>query len=225
VTVITKNCEVCGKAFKVKRYRKNTARFCSISCKAESQRGRHFSPDTEFKKSDPRLIGNTYGFTEGDIPWNKGLKGIHLSPETEFKKNDPRIVGENNVKYVEAINLTCEYCDKQFQRKPWELRRRKGKLGVFCSFICYKTWQREHSKEKSPYWVGGQTTYRGKRWWEIRREILNRDSFTCQICGSTYNLVVHHITPFREFNDESEANKLSNLITLCQSCHMRLENA
>jgi hypothetical protein len=35
-------------------------------------KGRHFSPETEFKK--------------GQTPWNKGLKGIRLSRKSEFKR-------------------------------------------------------------------------------------------------------------------------------------------
>ena len=47
-----------------------------------------------------------------------------------------------------------------------------------------------------------------------RKFISNR----CSICGSTDNLIVHHIDKNRENND------VSNLITLCSKCHTRLHS-
>lgn len=35
-------------------------------------KGKHFSPASEFKKGDPRLLGNTWGFKKGFSTWNKG---------------------------------------------------------------------------------------------------------------------------------------------------------
>ena len=36
---------------------------------------------------------------------------------------------------------------------------------------------------------------------------------------------VHHKTPFRLFDSTEQANQLSNLITLCNSCHRKVEVA
>lgn len=42
----------------------------------------------------------------------------------------------------------------------------------------------------------------------------------CERCGkSGERLVVHHIKPYRECKDASEANSMANLIVLCESCH------
>ena len=56
------------------------------------------------------------------------------------------------------------------------------------------------------------------RWQKKRLEIMQRDNFTCQHCGSTEKtLNVHHLLyskgskPWEYDND--------NLITLCQDCH------
>lgn len=35
-------------------------------------KGKHFSLETEFKKGDPKLIGNQWGFRKGKSAWNKG---------------------------------------------------------------------------------------------------------------------------------------------------------
>ena len=74
--------------------------------------------------------------------------------------------------------------------------------------------------EKSHFWRGGISFYRGTDWNFIRVKVWQRDNFTCQICG-TNNCKpdAHHIVPYRI----SKNNSLDNLITLCRSCHMRVE--
>ncbi|MBN1668913.1 MAG: DUF1998 domain-containing protein, partial [Anaerolineales bacterium] len=65
--------------------------------------------------------------------------------------------------------------------------------------------------------------------WHFQRNLARaRDGYRCQVCyrpepeGSQFH--VHHKVPFRSFNNPSEANQLSNLITLCPACHRRAEN-
>lgn len=49
----------------------------------------------------------------------------------------------------------------------------------------------------------------------LRKEILARDNWRCQICGCLNNLDVHHLRRRSALGDDSEAN----LITLCRECH------
>ncbi len=53
--------------------------------------------------------------------------------------------------------------------------------------------------------------------WASRREaILNRDGYTCQICGKQHTrLEVHHIV----FRGRGGTDDENNLITLCEDCH------
>lgn len=60
-------------------------------------------------------------------------------------------------------------------------------------------------------------------WTQLQRKIKERDNFTCQLCGfkgTTRNLNTHHIKPFKYSHDNSEGN----LITLCLSCHGKVEH-
>ena len=50
---------------------------------------------------------------------------------------------------------------------------------------------------------------------DLRTQVLQRDSWRCQNCGSFNNLQVHHIRPRSRLGDDTEAN----LITLCANCH------
>jgi 5-methylcytosine-specific restriction endonuclease McrA len=58
-------------------------------------------------------------------------------------------------------------------------------------------------------------------WSVIRDRILNRDNFSCRICGrdgGEVMLHVHHIDWIREHNDDI------NLVTLCLNCHKQVHN-
>ena len=46
-------------------------------------------------------------------------------------------------------------------------------------------------------------------------EVLHRDRWRCQYCGSLENLQVHH----KEFRSRSGPDSEDNLITLCADCH------
>jgi 5-methylcytosine-specific restriction endonuclease McrA len=51
----------------------------------------------------------------------------------------------------------------------------------------------------------------------LHRQILKRDNWRCQSCGSMKNLQVHHLT----FRSHSGGDVEQNLITLCAACHGR----
>jgi 5-methylcytosine-specific restriction endonuclease McrA len=52
----------------------------------------------------------------------------------------------------------------------------------------------------------------------LRQEILRRDGWRCQSCGSMSNLEVHH----GDLRSHSGSDSEENLITLCASCHARV---
>jgi ATP-dependent DNA helicase RecQ len=52
----------------------------------------------------------------------------------------------------------------------------------------------------------------------LRQQILRRDGWRCQSCGTMSNLEVHH----REFRSHSGSDTEENLITLCTACHARV---
>jgi 5-methylcytosine-specific restriction endonuclease McrA len=52
----------------------------------------------------------------------------------------------------------------------------------------------------------------------LRRQVLRRDGWRCQGCGTSSNLEVHH----REFRSQGGEDSDANLITLCVACHSLL---
>lgn len=65
--------------------------------------------------------------------------------------------------------------------------------------------------------------------WPRQRDLARvRDGFRCQVCGAPEGLNQHHVhhkIPFRMFDSNEQANQLANLITLCNSCHRKVETA
>jgi 5-methylcytosine-specific restriction endonuclease McrA len=49
----------------------------------------------------------------------------------------------------------------------------------------------------------------------LRQQVLRRDRWRCQSCGTMVNLEVHH----KEFRSHSGHDSELNLITLCSECH------
>jgi DEAD/DEAH box helicase domain-containing protein len=76
-------------------------------------------------------------------------------------------------------------------------------------------------------WANSPNDY-GLNWSRQRELARARDSFRCQLCGELEGVREHHVhhkTPFRLFDSTEQANQLSNLITLCNSCHRKVEVA
>jgi hypothetical protein len=92
--------------------------------------------------------------------------------------------------------------------------------------------------EKHPNWQGGKSLWnnvhgRGFNWAEQRTKALKRDGYKCVKCGMTTeqcaqvfgrNLDVDHIVPFHNFHSYKKANALSNLQSVCASCHKIVES-
>jgi ATP-dependent DNA helicase RecQ len=54
----------------------------------------------------------------------------------------------------------------------------------------------------------------------LRQQVLRRDGWRCQSCGTMSNLEVHH----KQFRSHSGHDSEENLITLCVSCHEEMHS-
>jgi 5-methylcytosine-specific restriction endonuclease McrA len=50
---------------------------------------------------------------------------------------------------------------------------------------------------------------------DLHRQVLERDGWRCQACGSMLGLQVHHL----KFRSQSGGDVEQNLIALCARCH------
>jgi len=92
-----------------------------------------------------------------------------------------------------------------------------------CKCTSCKSQRGEYFGENSPNWRGGLSfgSYT-KTFKETRKIILERDDYKCSLCSRTkeesvnqMDLSVHHI----DYNKQND--NLSNLITLCLTCHLK----
>jgi 5-methylcytosine-specific restriction endonuclease McrA len=155
-----------------------------------------------------RMIGNNYS------------AGIVKS--TSFVSD--QIMGSDNPSWKEPVERLCEFCAGLFYLKPGEINDKHA--GRFCSRYCFTTYKSLYeSGENAPDWEGGPSSFRGRGWPQIRLQVVIEQCGHCGVCARFVgaSMPVHHIKPFREFDDPDEANVRSNLIGVCQSCHMKLE--
>lgn len=134
---------------------------------------------------------------------------------------------ECSVKHRQSLvnRSCCKYCGNPIDP------RRSMKHRKYCSQECSGAAFAASgifSGSKHPNWRGGHTNTRGANWKAQSNLARQRDSNSCQICGKQSikpRHPVHHIKPFKEFGIENYevANELSNLITLCKSCHQKVE--
>lgn len=121
------------------------------------------------------------------------------------------------------VTAKCLNCEKEFVTKASHKNRRRT-----CSKECfgaYLTATGFRSGKNNGRWKGGHINYYGPSWTKAKREARKRDK-VCQDCGKESKgraLDVHHIIPFRKFGVErhEEANVLSNLVALCNVCHLK----
>lgn len=125
-----------------------------------------------------------------------------------------------------TVELTCERCGTSYSVPKYFSEERHSR---FCSKRClYDTMSDDMRGDGNPNWKGGHVdiTDYGPHWNKIARRIRKRDHHTCQICDKQQRkgLHVHPIRPVRLFNGDLErAHDPLNLITLCQTCHNKVE--
>ena len=222
-------CEICNKEFFIKdSYLKHrNRRFCSAEC-----RNKYFS---NYKKIKNCL------FCGKEFNDRKGGKRKYCSQKCfwESLKGKPTTNKEKIKKY-------CLFCGKGFEVLPSRTKKQycsrecscKSRIGVSRNVTCAgwnkgKKWSKEIikkfsiakinlylNKENHPRWMGGKSFEPYSLDWTntLKKEIRQRDNYTCQLCGcrqeDTTHLV-HHI------NYNKKNCNPDNLITLCRSCHTK----
>ena len=199
-------CQHCGKVEWHKPSYAKRAKYCSDECKYAGRRAKaeHTCPkcNTVFYRPPSR---------------RKFGRGIYCSRKCQYASLEH--LKRNPEKHVE---LTCIGCGDGFSLAKSKLSAHKG-AGKYCSRECRDA---NRVGEQHPQFINGDGTYyhRGPNWQSQRRKARKRDDFTCQHCGEPGECV-HHIRPFRYFDDYKEANRLRNLVTLCSPCHRTADAA
>jgi len=146
--------------------------------------------------------------------WRKRNPGVQASRSKDWREKHPdewkaiqkRYRDKNRDKLLAKARITSLAYGRKHRKeiaikKKEEYRKKKLKENP--------NWIIKSEKE---FWTG------------IRKKVLKRDNYTCQNCGSKRKLDIHHIDGSGSNNSRKEMNNnINNLITLCHTCHMRLE--
>lgn len=227
VEVMCGNCSTLFMA-RVEQVNKGQGKFCSLQCANEYQR---------------KIASNGYGFENGKKYFSGGKwivtwydeRGQHNTsyPKWWWITNKGEIpVGyvisliDKNPENIDPNNFECIPKGKIWAQNGKGNKARTGmkwtiKQRLDISKRMLKAWvdgkHNGHLKENHPHWRGGSKKIYPKEFYDIRDFILDRDEYTCQICGKRLDnpkfTHVHH----RDGNKQH--NKQENLISLCIHCH------
>ena len=79
----------------------------------------------------------------------------------------------------------------------------------------------DHDQNQLTSFMWRKAEYLTSKEWKLKRnQVKERDNHACQICGSTKDLHVHHMSGYNLIPNEP----ISCLITLCNVCHKDLHD-
>ena len=175
-----------------------------------------------------RIISNKAKLRKGNINpnykggyWKKDIPLYNTYAERINYAEDVR----RNPKDKNILQIRCTYCDKWITPSRKYLSERikvlvngktRGEGRLYCSNGCKKACpmfgMRKNTKPNKP------ATSREVQP-ELRKLVLKRDNYECQICGNTESeLHCHHIDPV--VNNPIESADMDNCITYCKKCHI-----
>jgi len=120
----------------------------------------------------------------------------------------------------------CKKCLIEYQKQRYynnikELREYQ-KAHYRENNIRYLEYKRKHYEKNPGIYIEKRKAKNNKKYFGGNKyKVLDRDKYKCQECGTYLNLIVHHI----DGNGRGKIinnNNLNNLITLCNSCHVKL---
>jgi 5-methylcytosine-specific restriction endonuclease McrA len=132
------------------------------------------------------------------------IKSTYQNPSKSYKYCSKECY--NKFKGKDSRILICKYCGKEKVIKKVDSDR--GHYKEYCSQACRNAVLGKINNQR-----------RGGAWQVRRLQALERDKNTCRLCNNATAIHVHHIIPFRDFESGKEANKLNNIISLCDKCH------
>lgn len=212
VSLPNRQCTGCGSWFYDPQSRR---KFCD-DCDANA--GEHNGNWQSAKETtDCKRCGSSFEFYPSD------KCGVYCP---DCVADSDEFLGDSYTKDAERVEKDCEQCGKPMTMLQSKLDRGNGR---FCTRECLGSWLSENVVgEQHHLWKEGETSYTGE-WLDVRANARKRDGHECKVCGMTreqngQRLDVHHIRPVRDFEDPQDAHRLDNVVTLCRSCHGKVEN-
>ena len=176
--------------------------------------------------TEPKIIDPFICASRGRNPENPSDRTPGIPTEQKFEPNfsgcsntlttvqkDNYVVEPSKPrKDIKQADRYCEYCGAKLERKRFNGRLEDFKVfnnRKFCNRECMRKGFLKTGEGNQSYSTAHATARK------INELILQKDS--CELCGSTQNLDIHHI------DGNWQNNNLDNLMCLCRSCHMSYE--
>ena len=220
----THTCEQCGREYKSDKIKSS---FCSNECKSKWQSE---NVKGENHPSYKRIKCNC-DYCGKEIIVKKHiydkLKNHYCSTDCMGKWKSENLAGENSHKYNKDchIKCSCDYCGKEIEVTKHKYNKNKNH---FCSQECHYKWSSENLVGEKHHSYNPNITDEerelGRRiegYKDWRKEVFERDNYTCQCCGKRGNgeLHAHHIYGYAEYTDLR--TDVDNGVSLCEECHKR----
>ena len=221
--IYKESCVICGKPYLTLSYRQSNV--CGLSCansgKNNSNYGKIHTVETRKKMSEKasRRIGCLSTNYKG------GVRALGVTTYDAYKHTLGLYEEVRKQRGTEILEVKCAYCGKWFAPTHDAIGRRlivinslnKGEARLYCSENCKQACptygQKLYPKGFKHITSREVSTY-------LRQMVLERDNWTCQICGKTSKeaqLHCHHMDPATQ--NPMFQNDMDSCITLCKGCH------
>lgn len=190
---IIKQCATCGKTIKVPPSKNSENNFCNRVCY-----------NIFHSKNTKEYICETCG---------KIFRSCQPQNANRFCSRDCYNVFHN----IKNKIRTCPVCNKIFEARTSEDK--------YCSQECHlKNLHSINSGVNHWNWQGGiskeNDRHDSNEYKQWRTLIYQKDNYKCNKCGSKIKLNAHHILSWKHYPDLRY--DISNGITLCESCHIKI---
>lgn len=202
-------CKNCHKVFNIPPSRKSKRLNCSKNCYVLCQKGKKLSDEHKEKISIGVKNSNAMktAFKKGSEPWNKDIK------------YDEKMKARLN------ISGLWTHGEGKGRKHTIETKKRISEAKMGCSGYWKGKKRLGMNREKHWNWKGGISSLdkldRHIFAQTIRKQVLKRDNFTCQMCNQRgVDLQVDHIQPWSEYVELRF--DINNCRTLCINCHYKI---
>lgn len=137
-------------------------------------------------------------------------------------KHLPVIVKVKDLSYGSSVKVecNCDRCDKIMTMCYCTYKKINHNGKTYCQSCANLLF---HSGENNARWNFNKTKEErelqrnSSEYFMFCKNVLNRDAYTCQCCGSKNNIQVHHLDGYDWCKEKR--TEVENGITLCEICH------
>lgn len=150
------------------------------------------------------------------------LKAEKLFMGKSMERNFKYIIPESELSKLEEYKqrepIASPNAQPDYYIKRWQKQAERRKQASEEAHRQHEEWLRQHKPRKS--YASYYDYLRSEEWQQKRLQVLVRDNFKCQLCGSGKNVQAHHIS-YENLYTEAE---LDDLVTLCKACHEKVHS-